>query len=275
MIENKKLKKIEGIDGNIEINAAPNGKPLNYKNLNEKIHASIQEGYNKVILNNVCGQRFIGASLQGELKLEINGLPGNDLGIFMDGPRITVNGNCEDQAGNTMNNGTMIIHGDGGDVIGLSARGGKIYVKKDVGYRVGIHIKEFEHKFPVVLIGGTAKDFLGEYMAGGLIIVLGLEIDKNGTVKESKYQICGGELGTGIHRGKIVLRTEEDLEKRLGVGAKVYELRKDTEKTIKPYIKEFCEIFEIPYEIIDEKPFQVVKPISKRPFGGNYCGNLI
>lgn len=275
MIENKKLDNIRGIDGNIEINAAPNGEPLNYKKLNEKIHASIQEGYNKVILNNVCGQRFIGASLQGELELEINGLPGNDLGIFMDGPKITVNGNCEDQAGNTMNDGTMIIHGDGGDVIGLSARGGKIYVKKNVGYRVGIHIKEFEHQFPVMIVGGTAKDFLGEYMAGGLIIVLGLKIHNDGTVTENKYTICGGELGTGIHRGKIILRTEENLETRLGVGAKVYELKKDTEETIIPYIKEFCEIFEIPDELIDEKPFQVVKPISKRPFGGNYCGNLI
>ncbi|MBD3196828.1 MAG: hypothetical protein GF317_17355 [Candidatus Lokiarchaeota archaeon] len=42
----------------------------------------------------------------------------------MDGSRIIVNGNCEDQVGNTMNNGSIIIHGYGGDIIGLSARGG-------------------------------------------------------------------------------------------------------------------------------------------------------
>ncbi|TXT66382.1 MAG: hypothetical protein BAJALOKI3v1_30040 [Promethearchaeota archaeon] len=277
MIENKnqKLEYEMKKKGSIQIDAAPNGRPLNYKDLNEKIHGALRNGYSKVVLNDVCGQRFIGASLQGDLKLEINGLPGNDLGIFMDGPRIVVNGNCEDQAGNTMNDGTLIIHGDGGDVIGLSARGGKIYIKEDVGYRVGIHIKEYKQKFPVVLIGGTAKDFLGEYMAGGLIIVLGLDIRDDGTVVESEYPICGGELGTGIHRGKIVLRTDEDLETRLGVGAKVYELKKETERTITPFIKEFCEIFSIPYEMIGHKPFQVIKPISKRPFGGNYCGNLI
>ncbi|TFF98053.1 MAG: hypothetical protein EU541_07360 [Promethearchaeota archaeon] len=275
MIENKEIRYTQEKNTKFEIDTAPNGIPLNYKVLNEKIHQAIQKGYEKVLLNEVCGQRFIGASLQGQIKLEIMGLPGNDLGIFMDGPEIIVHGNCEDQIGNTMNNGKIIVHGDARDVVGLSARGGKIYVKKNVGYRVGIHIKEYENKFPILLIGGTTKDFLGEYMAGGLIIVLGLEIKDDGTVIENDYPICGGELGTGIHRGKIILRTEENLENRLGIGAKVYELKKETEKTITPYIKEFCQIFKIPYDVMNEKPFKVVKPISKRPYGGNYCGNLI
>ena len=112
----------------IEIEVSPHENPLNYQQLNEQIHEAIKQGYQKIILNNVCGQRFIGASLQGDLELIINGLPGNDLGIFMDGPKILVNGNCEDQAGNTMNDGMIIVDGDAGDVIGLSARGGKIYI---------------------------------------------------------------------------------------------------------------------------------------------------
>jgi len=259
----------------IEIDALPNGKPLDYKSLNEKIHEALARGKDKIILNNVCGQRFIGASLQGKIELTINGLPGNDLGIFMDGPTIVVNENCEDQAGNTMNDGIMIIHGDCGDVIGLSARGGKIYVKKDVGYRVGIHIKEYEHKHPILIIGGTAKDFLGEYMAGGLIVVLGLKILPDGKIIESNESICGSALGTGMHRGKIILRTNENLEGKLGVGAKIFEITEAETMEITPYIEDFCEIFHIPKEIIDKKSFKVIKPISKRPFGGNYCGQII
>jgi glutamate synthase domain-containing protein 3 len=259
----------------IEIEAAPNGNPLNYRTLNEKIHEAIRNNYKKIILNNVCGQRFIGASLQGDLEIVINGLPGNDLGIFMDGPKITVTEDCEDQAGNTMNNGTLIIHGDGGDVIGLSARGGKIYVKKDVGYRVGIHIKEYEQQYPVIVIGGITRDFLGEYMAGGLIIALGLKFLHDGTIIEHPHPICGHELGTGIHRGKIVLRTEEDLNSKLGVGAKIFEINEEEKKEVDKYIKEFCEIFNIPIDVIKNKPFKVIKPISKRPFGGNYCGQII
>lgn len=280
MLESKKVESKKGYNVMEQekewiIDAAPNGEPMDYKALNEQIHQAIKQGYTKLILNNVCGQRFIGASLQGDIELIINGLPGNDLGIFMDGPKITVNGNCEDQSGNTMNDGEIIIHGDGGDVIGLSARGGKLYIKQDVGYRVGIHIKEYERKYPVIIIGGTARDFLGEYMAGGLIVVLGLKFLPNGSIIENCQSICGNELGTGIHRGKIVLRTGEDLSSKLGVGAKVFEIMEETKQEIEPYLKEFCEIFNIPYEMLKSKPYQVIKPISKRPFGGNYCGQII
>lgn len=265
-IETKRIKEIE---------AAPNGEPLVYQVLNEKIHKAINNGFERIVINNVCGQRFIGASLQGNLELIINGLPGNDLGIFMDGPKIVVNGNCEDQSGNTMNDGVIVVDGDGGDVIGLSARGGKMYIKKDVGYRVGIHMKEYERKYPVLIFGGTAKDFLGEYMAGGIIIALGLEFLPDGAITESDVSICGNELGTGIHRGKIILRTEEDLTPKLGVGAKLFEISKKEEEDIEKSVREFCEIFNIPFDIITNKPFKVIKPISKRPFGGNYCGQLI
>lgn len=259
----------------IDIEAAPNGIPLDYKRLNEQIHQAIKNGYHKIIINNVCGQRFIGASLQGEFEITINGLPGNDLGIFMDGPKIIVNGNCEDQAGNTMNNGFLIIHGGAGDVIGMSARGGKIYVKKDVGYRVGIHIKEYEQQFPIIIVGGIARDFLGEYMAGGMIVVLGLNFLRDGTLSDSDRSVCGTELGTGIHRGKILLRTNENLESKLGIGARIFEITEEERTQLEPYLKEFCEFFGIPQKIISNKPFKVIKPISKRPFGGNYCGQLI
>ncbi|MFX0081873.1 MAG: hypothetical protein ACFE94_08980 [Candidatus Hodarchaeota archaeon] len=239
------------------------------------IHNAVNNNCKKIVLNNVCGQRFIGAALQGDVEISINGVPGNDLGIFMDGPRISVFGNCEDQSGNTMNQGTMIIDGDGGDVIGLSSRGGKIYIKGDVGYRVGIHMKEYEDHFPILIVGGTAKDFLGEYMAGGKIIVLGLKISSNSSISESPQSICGTELGTGIHRGAIYLRTEENVEDRLGVGAKVFNLSKDEQEEIDTYVEDFCKTFNVPLSAVDNKPFKVIKPISKRPFGGNYCSQLI
>jgi glutamate synthase domain-containing protein 3 len=264
-----------GLDEVLEINAAPYGEPLDYKVLNSKINDAIGANYRNIVLNNVCGQRFIGAALQGNIKITINGIPGNDLGIFMDGPKILVNGNCEDQSGNTMNKGIIIIDGDGGDVIGLSSRGGKLYIKGDVGYRVGIHMKEYRDQFPVLIIGGTAKDFLGEYMAGGKIIVLGLKVLQDGTVIENPHSICGAELGTGIHRGAIYLRTDEDLEGKLGIGAKISQLSGEEERQITHYITKFCSNFNIPLDIVLSKTFQVIKPISRRPFGGNYCKNLI
>jgi glutamate synthase domain-containing protein 3 len=257
------------------IDAAPDGEPLDYRDLNAKVYEAVNANYKKIILNNVCGQRFIGAALQKDVEIIINGIPGNDLGIFMDGPKISVHGNCEDQSGNTMNNGTIIVKGDGGDVIGLSSRGGKIYIKGNVGYRVGIHMKEYKNQFPVIIVGGTAKDFLGEYMAGGIIIVLGLKFLPDGSIIESDQPICGNELGTGIHRGIILLRTEENLKDKLGVGARISD-NGDIERTlIVPYLIDFCNTFNIPLDLISYKSFKVIKPISKRPFGGFYCKQLV
>ncbi|MFX1454763.1 MAG: hypothetical protein ACFFDB_05250, partial [Promethearchaeota archaeon] len=155
--------------------------------------------------------------------------------------------------------------------VGLSSRGGKIFIKGDVGYRVGIHMKEYEDKVPIVIIGGTAKDFLGEYMAGGIIIVLGLRTLPDGTILNNGRTICGNELGTGIHRGKIFLRTDENLVDKLGVGAKISDYSDTEQAEIMPYLIEYCKIFNIPLELVMNKQFKVITPISKRPFRETYC----
>ena len=56
-------------------------------------------------------------------------------------------------------------------------RGGEIFVNGNAGYRAGIHMKAYREKKPILVIGGRTGSFLGEYQAGGLIIVLGLNDD--------------------------------------------------------------------------------------------------
>ncbi len=91
----------------------------------------------------------------------------------MSGPHIEIFGNCDHAPGNTMDAGEIIIHGSGGDATAHSMRGGLIMVRDDIGYRGGIHMKEYGDHKPVLVIGGNARAFLGEYMAGGMIVVLG------------------------------------------------------------------------------------------------------
>jgi glutamate synthase domain-containing protein 3 len=143
-----------------------------YRELNTRLREAALNGVRKIELHNIHGQRYIGTDLDGPVELEIFGTPGNDLGAFMNGPRIIVHGNAQDGCGNTMNEGEIIVHGHAGDIIGLSARGGRIFVREDVGYRAGIHMKEYQGKKPVLVIGGTAQDFLGEYMAGGILRII-------------------------------------------------------------------------------------------------------
>jgi len=63
-----------------------------------------------------------------------------------------------------MSSGKIIIHGDG-EHFGSQHEGGQIFVHGDVGYRVGIHMRLYKSNVPIIVAGGHAGDFLGEYMA--------------------------------------------------------------------------------------------------------------
>ena len=146
---------------------------LYYSDLNEKIKALAQEP-GEITVNEVYGHRYIGCGLKSRTKLNVHGTLGNDSACYMDGATLEVFGNAQDGIANTMNDGKLIVHGNCGDIMGYAMRGGEIYIQGYAGYRAGIHMKEYLDKVPKVVIGTKAGDFLGEYMAGGRVVVLGL-----------------------------------------------------------------------------------------------------
>ncbi|MEE9151592.1 MAG: hypothetical protein V3U20_07150 [Thermoplasmata archaeon] len=245
-------------------------KPLRYWVLNEKIHNAADEGAKRIILKNVLGQRFIADCMEHtDLKIDIYGTPGNDLGVFMSGPTIEVFGSCEDQTGNTMNSGTIIVHGNAWDVTGLAARGGKIFVKGNGGYRIGIHMKEYMDQKPIVVYGGSVKEFFGEYMAGGILVVLGLRMGNNGVDDVPVKEVVRGSLGSGIHGGAIYVRGEVP-EHYLGVAATPLPFTEEDLKLLTPILEEFCGHFKVPIEKIWEREITKISPSSSRPYGSYY-----
>jgi len=206
---------------------------------------------------------------QRDLRIDIHGTPGNDLGVFMSGPTIEVFGSCEDQTGNTMNRGTIIVHGNAWDVTGLAARGGKIFVRGNGGYRIGIHMKEYKEHRPVVVYGGCVKEFFGEYMAGGILVALGLTIE-NGTVKDAPPgEVVRGSLGSGIHGGAIFVRGEVP-EHYLGVSATVRPMQDEDMRALTPILEEFCGYFKVEPDKIWERDFVKIVASSSRPFSSYY-----
>lgn len=238
-------------------------KEQHYRELNKKIWKAVEEGETEIIVDNVCGQRYVGAGLKKKVRVLLNGVPGNDLGVFMDGPEIVVNGNCQDGVGNTMNSGKIVVHGCAGDILGYSMRGGQIYVKGHAGYRVGIHMKAYKDRYPVIVVGGFVRDFLGEYMAGGLVLILGLEKDEDGNV-------TGDFVGTGMHGGEIFVRGTVE-EGKLGKEVKIFEPTAEDLERIKPYVKEFCDLFGYDLEEIMSERFILLKPYTHRPYGRLYA----
>lgn len=236
---------------------------LTHKELNARLREAVSNGTCKIELHNVYGQRYIGTDLNKQIEIEIFGVPGNDLGAFMDGPRIIVRGNAQDGCGNTMNSGEIIIHGHAGDIIGLSARGGKIYVRDDVGYRAGIHMKEFQEKKPVLVIGGTAQDFFGEYMAGGIAILLGLNL-KEGEHHKARF------IGTGMHGGVIYMRGDVH-SYQLGKEVGVADLDESDSDILKKYVCEFASHFGYDAEKILRHKFTKLYPRWLRPYGKLYA----
>ena len=248
--------------GVVVINASRNNAPVKFKELNVTIRGAINGGAKRIVLENVTGQRYIAATAsKDDLYIEIHGTPGNDLGAFLDGPTIEVFGNAQDMMGNTMNSGKIIVHGNAWDVTGLAARGGKMFIQGNSGYRVGIHMKEYGSARPTLVIGGTAKDYLGEYMAGGTVLVLGLG-------HESEESPVGINIGAGIHGGRIFVRGRVAKE-QLGAGAIISDLTDEDRAEIDLLVTEYSSYFKVEKEI-NWKEFTKIVPASSRPFQGKY-----
>ncbi|TDA66936.1 MAG: hypothetical protein D9V47_11490 [Clostridia bacterium] len=234
-----------------------------YKRLNEMLREAADRGEKEIELVGVNGQRYLGSGIRSRVKITIHGVPGNDLGSFLDGPEITVYADGQDAIGNTMNEGKIVVHGSAGDVIGYGMRGGKIHIRGHVGYRVGIHMKEYRRQVPVVIAGGTAGDFFGEYMAGGVAILLGLDCGPG-------ERLTGDYLGTGMHGGVIYLRGEVD-PSYLGQEVAVFDLEPQDEEALDKYLQEYCQDFALDYENVRRARFIKLVPVSSRPYGRLYA----
>jgi hypothetical protein len=76
-------------------------------------------------------------------------------------------------------------------------QGGKIFVRGAVGNRAAIQMREYAKERPFLMVGETADDYLGEYMAGGVAVVLNLA-DSNKPARNY--------IGTGMVGGRIYIR---------------------------------------------------------------------
>ena len=229
--------------------------------LNAAIRTAARRG--PVEVYGVCGQRYLGAGLE-EGQVGITGTPGNALGAYLCGGRLFVHGNAQDAVGDTMNSGSIIVHGSIGDTAGYAMRGGEIYVRGNAGYRAGIHMKAYQDKLPVMVIGGCAGSFIGEYLAGGVIAVFGL--GEPGRPPVSNFP-C-----TGMHGGKLYVRGAcENIVFPKQVSARPAG-DGDLEQ-ISALAARYCGYFGGSAAEIMDSPFTVVTPDSRSPYKQMYVAD--
>ena len=232
---------------------------MEYTALNE----AVRESTENCEITSCLGQRFLGAGM-ADRQITIEGIPGNALGAYLNGAQITVYGNAQDAVGDTMNDGRIVIHGNAGDAIGYAMRGGELFVRGNAGYRAGIHMKAYGEKKPVLVIGGRAGSFLGEYQAGGLIIVLGLHTDEK--------KIVSNFPGTGMHGGKMFIRSDCSnilFPKQVSC----HPASEEELQEIEGYLRRFAAFFGTDEAELLNSSFTVVTPNSENPYKQMYVAN--
>ena len=233
------------------------GNLMHYQALNAKIRDSEDRDIEVIHL---LGQRYIASGLSGK-NLTLRGTPGNALGSYLDGCTLEVFGNAQDGLGDTMNSGEIIVHGRCGDAAGYAMRGGRILIQGDAGYRAGIHMKAYRDKVPVLVVGGRAGSFLGEYQAGGIIIVLGL-----GCAGPPVGDFCA----SGMHGGAIFLRTSA--LPKLPAQVNVRSASAKDMAGIRPHLDAFARAFAVRPSALQGE-YAVLTPETANPYRQLYTLN--
>ena len=115
----------------------------------------------------------------------------------------------------------------------------------------------------MAVIGGTAQDFFGEYMAGGILILLGLNLAE-GEHNKAKF------IGTGMHGGVIYLRGSIE-EYQLGKEVGIAELGESDHSILQELVGEFAAHFDYEVEEILKHNFLKLFPRWLRPYGRLYA----
>ena len=135
----------------------------------------------------------------------IDGDIGAQLGSYMKGGRITVEGNTRSWSGISMENGEIIINGDCGWAVGQTMTGGKITVKGNAGEDAGKCMTGGK-----IIVNGNAGKGAGSYMKGGIVEIKGNAGECAGNYLASGEIIvdgdCSEKLGNNMHGGRITVK---------------------------------------------------------------------
>ena len=129
-------------------------------------------------------------------------------------------------------------------------------VRDGGGGRGGINMKQYGGKCPGIVIGGDAGNFLGEYMAGGIIVLMGR---------------AGDHLASGMHGGVIYLRREY-APAVVPDGLDAGELTDDASATLGALLARYDACFGTePHEQASVDEFVALRPASSRPYAAMYA----
>ncbi|MHA1111648.1 MAG: hypothetical protein ACTSRE_11140 [Promethearchaeota archaeon] len=227
--------------------------PEGNDSLAQQIVKAQKKGWNKFIVYDLHGQRFIGCGFGMENKVIIRidsyGSIGDYSASGISRSELHVHGNGQDQWAQIMKSGKLVVYGDIGQAFGYGAKGGECYIRGNAAGRPFINAVGK----PRVVINGTCLDYLAEsFMAGdphnggGFIILNAIQVKPNGTIEDCPEPYPGVNLFSLASGGAIFIRDPFGrVESDQLNGGELVELTPKDWELIKPYLLENEKLFGI------------------------------
>ena len=186
------------------IKGIENGKRVKSRILEERIQDAVSKGYRHIEVE-ALGQHGIGGRLWragGErVYVRITGTSGQRLGSMgFPNTSIEVMGPASDDVGWLNTGAEITVHGNATNGIANAMAQGKIYVEGNIGAR-GMTMTKHNPRFdpPELWVLGSAGDYFGEFMAGGIAVICGYE-------PQTPDNVLGYRPLVGMVGGKVFFR---------------------------------------------------------------------
>ncbi len=192
----------------IKISGQKDEKRIASRVLEEIIHQHIKSGHRNIEIESL-GQHGIGGRLwdagEDTVHIKITGHSGQRTGsLGCENTKIEVMGPASDDIGWLNAGAEIVVHGHASNGAMNGAAQGKVYIGGSIGSRAMTMTKRnprFEP--PELWVLGSAGDYFGEFMAGGIAVICGHKIDPEASVLG--YRPLVGMVG-----GKVFVRGTAD-----------------------------------------------------------------
>lgn len=180
------------------------GDRLTSRVLEEQIQMAISMGYRRLDVR-AYGQHGIGGRLwkaeDDTVHIRVTGHAGQRVGAFgYPNTRIEIMGPASDDTGWLNAGAQVVVHGHAANGTANGMAQGKIYVGGSIGSR-GMTMTKHNPRFdpPELWVLGSAGDYFGEFMAGGIAVICGHNPQTPGNV-------LGHRPMVGMVGGKVFFR---------------------------------------------------------------------
>src|SRR6056297_2961578 len=187
-----------------QISGREDGVRLESRLLEERIQAAVEKGERRIEVA-AHGQHGIGGRLwkagSEPLRIRVTGHSGQRLGSMgFPNTYIETTGPASDDVGWLNAGADIVVQGHAGNGVANAMAQGRVYVAGSIGAR-GMTMTKHNPRFdpPELWVMGSAGDYFGEFMAGGVAVICGIEA-------QNPANILGYRPLVGMVSGKVFFR---------------------------------------------------------------------